>query len=53
LSRGTPADPKLAQRGREAAALLSARPTPLADAARAVDDYEALVIKLAAFARRG
>jgi hypothetical protein len=53
LRRGTPTDPKLAQRGREAEALLSARPTPLADAAIAVDDYEALIVKLAAFARRG
>jgi hypothetical protein len=52
-TRGAPLDPKLAERAREAEALLRARPTPLAKAARSVDEYEGLVVKLAANARRG
>jgi hypothetical protein len=52
-TRGASFDPKLAERAREAEALLRARPTPLAKAVRSIDEYEALVLKLAASTRRG
>ena len=52
-SRGTSVSPELVARGAAAEALLRARPTALADAARAVDAYDAEVVSLAERARRG
>jgi hypothetical protein len=51
-ARGTQVDPDLVARGRAADALLRARPTVLAEAARAVDAYEAQVVHLAERAKR-
>jgi hypothetical protein len=52
VAKGTPVDPDLIARGQAAESLLRARPTALADAARAVDAYEAEVVRLAERARR-
>ncbi len=51
--RGVPVDRELVERGRAAEALLRARPTAMADAAHAVEAYEAEVVSLADRARRG
>ena len=50
-ARGLLLAPSFETRAREAEALLRRRPVPIDDAARAVDDYEAAVVALAA--RRG
>jgi hypothetical protein len=52
-ARGARVDPELVDRGREAEALLHARPTSLPLAARVVELYEAEVVALAALARKG
>jgi hypothetical protein len=52
-ARGVELPPGLAERARAIEALLSARPTPVRDAAKSLEAFEAEVVALAARARRG
>jgi hypothetical protein len=51
VAKGARVDPDLAERGKAAEALLKARPTALSDAAKAVEAFEAAVVRAAGMHR--